>query len=195
MNSWNGAPELYGSNECARIALVRAELAFSTDLDLDEASRSLGLATYLAVLRFVPEAPDRILAMYGDEAWARTQRYLDKHPAGRPTEPLTIPRHRAGDKRKTPPEVRALWKIAAAGVDEVFLGLLERVKINLTLNLSWALHNSSYQKYIQYRETVDEMRRINRGRRISAGFGIIHPTLALLGVSRWIAVVPFALAA
>lgn len=186
MQRWNNAPELEAAIEMARTALVRTQLAFGLEEDLASACTSLGTASYLAFVRFDPDALKMIEDFHGPEAAARAWVYLEEHPAGHPKEPLAIPRQRPGDNRKTPPEIRALWVICDAAVNETFVGLVPNVHTKLTLNLSWAMHNVIYARHERYRSKVGEMRRIMAQgfRRTSGGFHIMPSLIAAIALGQ-----------
>lgn len=172
MKRWNEAPELAGAIETARMALVRTQLAFGLEEDLASAAKSLGTRLYLAALRYDPDQLRNIEDVYGPDAFVRAFEYLSDHPAGFPTEPIKVPRQKPKDNRKTPPEVRALWRICSSAVGETFAGLLPEVEKKLNLNLSWVTHTALMQRFPRYRGKVEEMRRINAvsPRRISGSF-------------------------
>lgn len=161
-------PEVEPFREVARCALMRAMLHFEFTHDLEEGSRTLGLALYKSCLRNHPHTLDFIAATYGMEAHTRAWKYCEqtRFPKGMP--PVPRVRRSYTEQHRTSPEVRALWGICREAVEAVFTGLTPETHKKLVLALSWKLHITVYQMWWRYRETIDELRRIRRTRRVVA---------------------------
>jgi hypothetical protein len=162
------SPEIYSAVEVARAALYRTSLTFNITQDMDDAAKVLGLALYKSYLRHIPFALESV-ARHGPEALERAVAYREfAGMVDDPFKPRMVRMPPGIEQRKTPPEIRRLWKCCEAPVEETFLGLSPNTKKALTLNLSWGLHKAMYLVNPAYREIIDETRRMQRQRRYMA---------------------------
>jgi len=176
------SPELVPAREIARVALTRTAIRFNITRDMEDASKYLSLALHKSMLRNHPLALKAVERRWGVEATARALDYLSV--VGFPEGPLKIPRYELSDQRRTPPEIRALWKPCVEAVDEVLTGLSEASRKALTLHLSWGVHQAFYNNDEAYRWEIDELRRIRHKGRFSAASWVILvlPALSALAL-------------
>lgn len=158
MDRWRAAPEMWLPNEAARAALERTPMNFQRGEDLEDAARQLGANLWASNAELNPDALKSAETLGGAEAVGRMLGYLESRGLPRPTEPLRIPR--VDGKRHTPAEVRRLWPVAVLAVRRTFLGLTREGEKELALALSWTMHMAGFAAIPEYREMVQEARRI-----------------------------------
>jgi hypothetical protein len=144
----------------ARLVITPAYAAICrTFPDIPEDARQdvaaqLAKSLYYSSLRHTPLALRAVREWGGSGMEMKALEYLAR--VGFP-EDHPVPAPARGSLRKTPREVRALWKPCKEAVDETFHELPKEVHQTLCLNLSWHYHLQAMHRKPWYRDMVRGM--------------------------------------